>query len=124
MLQLSVLPMSAPASSSQTIQHDADILIQTYLPSSSNGLSGRVQEIPLPLAIPQISFDDREEASFARGHSPALVDLGLTQQIMLNFVDGLNLAMAASPPLRIVGASGPVVGFVYVIILYHHLPRQ
>ncbi|KAE9402233.1 hypothetical protein BT96DRAFT_1017793 [Gymnopus androsaceus JB14] len=50
-----------------------------------------------------------EEASFARGHSPALVDLGLTQQIMLNFVDGLNLAMAASPPLRIVGASGPVV---------------
>ncbi|KAJ4474449.1 hypothetical protein J3R30DRAFT_3295610 [Lentinula aciculospora] len=91
--------------------HDAEILIQTYLPSPSNEPFSR-QEIPLPLAIPQISFDDRQQSSFARGHSPALGELGLAQQVMLSIVDGLNLAMAASPPIRIVGTSGPVVGYL------------
>ncbi|KAJ3873964.1 hypothetical protein F5051DRAFT_417990 [Lentinula edodes] len=92
------------------ISQDADILIKTYLPTLSNGPSK--QEISLPFAIPQISFDDRQESSFARGHCPELGESGFTQQVMLSIVDGLNLAMAASPPIRIVGASGPVVGYL------------
>ncbi|KAJ3709788.1 hypothetical protein EV361DRAFT_380923 [Lentinula raphanica] len=96
---------------SAQIAQDAEILIQTYLPPPLNPTSSK-QEFILPLAVPQISFNDHQEASFARGHSPALGELGLTQQVMLSIVDGLNLAMAASPPTRIVGASGPVVGYL------------
>ncbi|KAJ3981473.1 hypothetical protein F5890DRAFT_1417583 [Lentinula detonsa] len=98
-----------PSSSSQITQ-DAEILVQTYLSHPLNGPSFK-QEI-LPLAIPQITFDDHQEASFARGHSPALGEVGLTQQVMLSIIDGLNLAMAANPPIRIVGTSGPVAGYL------------
>ncbi|KAE9393971.1 hypothetical protein BT96DRAFT_201421 [Gymnopus androsaceus JB14] len=99
-------------------QHDADILIQTHLqvPTSRNGLH-QGHDI---LAIPQLEACNSEsEANFARGYGPALLEVGLTQQVMSTFIDGLNLAMSASPPLHVVGAAGSILGYVYVYSIFY-----
>ncbi|KAJ7739081.1 hypothetical protein DFH07DRAFT_752319 [Mycena maculata] len=38
--------------------------------------------------------------------------VGIPQEKLLAFIDGLNLAMTASPPLRVVNLAGMVIGFV------------
>ncbi|KAF5391245.1 hypothetical protein D9757_003017 [Collybiopsis confluens] len=96
------------------IVHHAEVLAQAYLPSSPSPVPSLNQAIllPVPFAVPQIRFQEGDESTFARGHSPALAEVCLDQKLLLNFIDGLNLAMAVNPPLRIVGTSGPVVGYV------------
>ncbi|KIK63955.1 hypothetical protein GYMLUDRAFT_40166 [Collybiopsis luxurians FD-317 M1] len=92
---------------------NAEVLIQAYLPPSnpSPSLEQKIL-LPVPFAVPQIRFQEGDEPTFARGHSLALAEVGLDQQLLLNFIDGLNLAMTMSSPLRIVATSGPVVGYV------------
>jgi hypothetical protein len=61
--------------------------------------------IPRPICIPQIapSFD----APFARGYNAVLrSSVGISQDELLAFIDGLNLAMTSSPPLRVVDMAG------------------
>ncbi|KAK7048548.1 hypothetical protein R3P38DRAFT_2505441 [Favolaschia claudopus] len=87
---------------------DAELLIASFLPSSPVPTA---QGIPQPFCLPQIatSFD----SPFARGYSPVLQNsVGISQEQLLSFVDGLNLAMTASPPLRVVNLVGNVIGFI------------
>ncbi|KAJ7784350.1 hypothetical protein B0H16DRAFT_1296674 [Mycena metata] len=108
----SVAGQAQPQASSSGVQftRDADFLIQSFLPSSPvshQGPSG----IPLPFCAPQTA--DSFDAPFARGYNAALHDsVGLSQDQLLAFIDGLNLAMTSSPPLRVVNFAGMVIGFV------------
>lgn len=90
------------------LEEEADLLIDTYLPS-------RTAEAPpaydghaiIPFCIPQLGTN--ASAPFARGYNRAL---GISQDDLLSFIDGLNLAMTSSPPLRIVDIAGKVVGYM------------
>lgn len=77
---------------------DSQFLIDNFLPSAAARIS-RKGTLPYPLCLPQIAGD--EFAPFARGYSPALDEaVGLPMEEFVSFVDGLNLAIVASPPLR------------------------
>lgn len=107
---------STTAKSGIQLTHDADFLIQTYIPAplSEEAPPYRPDDIPsiLPLCIPRISVNANPLSAFARGYNPALGTVGITQDMFLSFIDGLNLAIVASPPLRIVNIAGQVIGFV------------
>ncbi|KAK7442481.1 hypothetical protein VKT23_016078 [Stygiomarasmius scandens] len=110
---------SVVTSSGIQLRHDADLLIRHFLPPSpQDSVPGEHPEsedqisLPLPLCIPQISVSAEWDSAFARGYNDNLHSLGISQQILLDFIDGLNLAMAASPPLRVVSAVGRIIGFV------------
>ncbi|KAJ3987721.1 hypothetical protein F5890DRAFT_1404547 [Lentinula detonsa] len=96
--------------------HDADVLIQTYIPAISDADAPpyRQDDIPqiLPLCIPRISVNANPASAFARGYNEALESVGITQEMFLSFIDGLNLAIVASPPLRVVNVVGQIIGFV------------
>ncbi|KAJ4002445.1 hypothetical protein F5050DRAFT_1717559 [Lentinula boryana] len=98
------------------LDHDADVLIQTYIPAISNANAPpyRQDDVPqiLPLCIPRISVNANPASAFARGYNEALESVGITQEMFLSFIDGLNLAIVASPPLRVVNAVGQIIGFV------------
>lgn len=108
-------PVTASSTGVQLV-HDADFLIQTYIPAPSDTETPpyRRDDIPqlLPLCIPRISVSANPASAFARGYNPALDTVGITQEMFLSFIDGLNLAIVASPPLRIVNVVGQLVGFV------------
>ncbi|KAF8825997.1 hypothetical protein F5879DRAFT_923037 [Lentinula edodes] len=108
-------PVTASSTGVQLV-HDADFLIQTYIPAPSDAEAPpyRRDDIPqlLPLCIPRISVSANPASAFARGYNPALDTVGITQEMFLSFIDGLNLAIVASPPLRIVNVVGQLVGFV------------
>ncbi|KAJ7741978.1 hypothetical protein DFH07DRAFT_837188, partial [Mycena maculata] len=52
------------------------------------------------------------DAPFARGYNSALESVNIPQEQLLAFIDGLNLAMTASTPLRVVNIAGLVIGFL------------
>ncbi|KAJ7677449.1 hypothetical protein B0H17DRAFT_910238, partial [Mycena rosella] len=93
---------------------DADYLIQSFLPMPEPEPAPppyHPSGLPMPFCTPQIavSFD----SPFARGYSPELqTSAGIPQEQLLAFIDGLNLAMTASPPLRVVNLAGAVIGFI------------
>lgn len=104
--------------------HDTELLIQTYLPPSDASLPFKeLPEVPTAtqaFCLPQLSvgFD----TPFARGYNSELDTVaGLRQEDVLKFIDGLNMAMTASPPLRVVALAGQVVGLVYVSIFQYLL---
>ncbi|KAF8171961.1 hypothetical protein K438DRAFT_1981774 [Mycena galopus ATCC 62051] len=112
------------ASSSQSgggiqLVRDADVLIQSFLPASESPASPHGQTgIPQPFCTPQIatSFD----SPFARGYSPVLQSsVGISQDQFLAFIDGLNLAMTASPPLRVAILISFIAGMVIGFVPYH-----
>ncbi|KAK7019940.1 hypothetical protein R3P38DRAFT_2536107 [Favolaschia claudopus] len=85
------------------LAHDADTFIQPFLPPSDirTASTGSTNGIPLPLCIPQVASSFT--SPFARGYNPVLeISAGISQDQLLAFIDGLNLAMTASPPLRVV----------------------
>ncbi|KAJ7195481.1 hypothetical protein GGX14DRAFT_676698, partial [Mycena pura] len=86
------------------LDRDSEFLIQSFLPQSPPSEYAQ-PGLPLPFCTPQIapSFD----APFARGYNRALQDsVGISQDELLAFIDGLNIAMTASPPLRVVNLAG------------------
>ncbi|KAJ7816975.1 hypothetical protein B0H14DRAFT_2374294 [Mycena olivaceomarginata] len=97
-----------PSSSGGGIElvRDADFLIQSFLPAAGSPVSPHAPTgIPQPFCTPQIavSFD----SPFARGYNPVLQNsVGISQDQLLAFIDGLNLAMTSSPPLRVVNFAG------------------
>ncbi|THU98669.1 hypothetical protein K435DRAFT_837982 [Dendrothele bispora CBS 962.96] len=127
---------TSPVATSSGIQlrRDADLLIRHFLPpgppervpsqdeqhrpddhgESTNQETNRRtgNALPLPLCIPQISVSAEWDSAFARGYNDQLQSLGISQQMLLNFIDGLNLAISASPPLRVVSLVGRAIGFV------------
>jgi hypothetical protein len=121
--------------------HDAEVLINAYLPPESAaeafvsgfrrrtiphpdpqraGAGEQVEPWPLPFCLPQLTSS--RTSTFARGYNAELENVELSQETILKFVDGLNLAMTASPPLRIVDTTGKVIGFVYVSISSRFFP--
>ncbi|KAJ7204830.1 hypothetical protein GGX14DRAFT_501037 [Mycena pura] len=99
-----------PEPSSIQLDRDSEFLIQSFLPPSPPP-EYAPPGLPLPFCTPQItpSFD----APFARGYNRALQDsVGISQDELLAFLDGLNIAMTASPPLRVVNLAGMVIGFI------------
>ncbi|GAW08273.1 hypothetical protein LENED_010327 [Lentinula edodes] len=110
---LSVEEASTETHSGIQLAHDADLLIRTYVPSSlSLNQPYTGPPIPLPLCIPQVGVSPDEHSTFARGYNEVLNDTGIPQDVLLNFIDGLNMAIIASPPLRVVGTVGKVIGFI------------
>ncbi|KAJ7069586.1 hypothetical protein C8F01DRAFT_1245785 [Mycena amicta] len=97
------------------LERDTEYLIQSYLPPTGPPPGYQPPGLPLPFCTPQIapSF----EAPFARGYSPALHAVGVPQDELLGFIDGLNNAMTASPPLRVVDVAGKIIGFMYAFNL-------
>jgi len=69
-----------------------------------------VQRLALPVVLPQIRTS--YEAPFARGYNPELAVSGVEQVDLLAFIDGLKIAIAANPPLRIVDAAGMIISMV------------
>ncbi|KAG7446585.1 uncharacterized protein BT62DRAFT_932022 [Guyanagaster necrorhizus] len=108
-------PVYASSSVSTGIQlaRDAELLINDFLPDSrsSADYAGPSQGIPLPLCIPQIAT--KFDSSFARGYNDVLAEaVDIPQAELLSFIDGLNLAMTASPPLRVVDTAGMIIGLI------------
>ncbi|KAJ7100381.1 hypothetical protein C8R44DRAFT_642010 [Mycena epipterygia] len=101
-----------PKASSSGIQltRDADFLIQSFLPATKSVPPFEAPKLPLPYCVPQLTtgFD----APFGRGYNPVLESVDIPQEQLLAFIDGLNLAMTASPPLRVVNLAGMAIGFV------------
>ncbi|KAJ7100010.1 hypothetical protein B0H15DRAFT_770489 [Mycena belliarum] len=98
------------ASTGVHLTRDAEYLIRSFLPAAESVPPFEPPKLPLPYCAPQLTtgFD----APFARGYNPLLEDLHINQEQLLAFIDGLNLAMTASPPLRVVNLAGMVIGFV------------
>ncbi|KAJ7442594.1 hypothetical protein FB451DRAFT_1057468 [Mycena latifolia] len=106
-------PQPAAASSGIQLARDADYLIQSFLPIPDAHAPPPYDPsgIPMPFCTPQIATNF--DSPFARGYSPALqTSAGISQEELLSFIDGLNLCMSASPPLRVVNFAGMVIGFV------------
>ncbi|KAF8162452.1 hypothetical protein K438DRAFT_1985102 [Mycena galopus ATCC 62051] len=92
------------------LSRDADYLIESFLPPSASPPSYGISKLPLPYCVPQLTpaFD----APFCRAYNPTLECVDISQEQLLAFIDGLNLAMTASPPLRVVNIVGMAIGFV------------
>jgi hypothetical protein len=92
------------------LTRDADYLIQSFLPTTEAAPLFEIPKLPLPYCAPQLTpgFD----APFCRAYNPILESVDLPQDQLLAFIDGLNLAMTASPPLRVVNIIGMAIGFV------------
>nr|GAT51644.1 predicted protein [Mycena chlorophos] len=105
-------PQRQPSAKSTGVNltRDADLLISTFLPPDEVPAFPSVPALPLPYCAPQITSG--YEAPFSRGYHSALETVDISQEQLLSFIDGLNLAMTASPPLRVVNLAGMVIGFV------------
>ncbi|KAH8113843.1 hypothetical protein DFH11DRAFT_278873 [Phellopilus nigrolimitatus] len=68
------------------------------------------EPLRLPFCLPQMSSGGT--STFVRAYSRELHASGVKMDDWLRFIDGLNIAMTASPPLRIVDAAGLIIGFV------------
>ncbi|KAK0455478.1 uncharacterized protein EV420DRAFT_1749275 [Desarmillaria tabescens] len=109
---MSSTPPQASSSASTGIQlaRDAELLIQDFLPPYSEH-TGPSNGIPLPLCIPQTAT--KFGSPFSRGYNNVLSEaVDLPQAELLAFIDGLNLAMTASPPLRVVDTAGMIIGLI------------
>ena len=104
---------SSDDSDSDTEEEDAQLLVDTYLPQYHAERPPMYEGPPiLPLCIPQTGTN--ATSPFARGYHPGI---GISMEEFVGFVDGLNVAMTNSPPLRIVDMAGQIIGFVYVLSL-------
>lgn len=97
------------------LARDANVLINNFLPPQVQSPLRPPHGLHLPLCIPQISPEFG--APFARGYNESLEEMvEISQSQLLSFIDGLNLAIVASPPLRIVDFAGKMIGMVYVFL--------
>ncbi|KZT55812.1 hypothetical protein CALCODRAFT_518508 [Calocera cornea HHB12733] len=72
--------------------------------------TARGDKLPLPVAVPQLT--GKYDSAFVRAYCPQLQAAGVGMQEWLDFCDGLNIAIIASPPLRVVDKAGMIIGFV------------
>lgn len=72
------------------------------------------QRLAFPVVFPQLatSFHGPGFSPFSRGYAPALAPAGVSLNEWLAFVDGLNLAFTANPPLQMLGLVGGFIGMV------------
>ncbi|CAK5284057.1 unnamed protein product [Mycena citricolor] len=111
-------PQSPPQIGPSGIEfvRDAEYLIESFLPAYAPPTAPPTyarSALPMPFCTPQIAV--KFDSAFARGYNFELQNaVGISQEEFLQFIDGLNLAMTASPPLRVVNTVGMAIGFVYV----------
>lgn len=80
------------------LEKDSHALIDTFLPSTTYA-SPPKGLLTTPFCLPQILSGER--TPFARGYSNVLLEsVNLPMEEFLSFIDGLNLAIVDSPPLR------------------------
>ncbi|KAF8162454.1 hypothetical protein K438DRAFT_1942058 [Mycena galopus ATCC 62051] len=91
------------------LTRDADYLIESFLPASASPPPYEISKLLCRIALPT---DAGFDAPFCRAYNPTLQSVDITQEQLLSFIDGLNLAMTASPPLRVVNIVGMAIGFV------------
>jgi len=103
------MPIAGLDSDELELEEEARLLVDTYLPEVSASEKPPKYDGPaiIPLCIPQTGT--KASAPFLRGYNPSV---GISQEDFLAFLDGLNLAMTASPPLRVVDVAGKIIGFV------------
>ena len=101
---------SHPAEADQ----DANDLINAFL--NGNMIETRRGKLERPICLPQMEMGF--DMPFARAYPPALADFGISKEGFLEFLDGLNTAMIASPPLQVVDYAGLIVGFVCVNVFF------
>ncbi|KAI5121178.1 hypothetical protein M0805_005979 [Coniferiporia weirii] len=97
-----VAPEELTAHSNQ----DAETLFSSFRSAPSDGL----RPLAMPFCIPQATSG--HASLFTRAYSPELQASGIEMDDWIKFIDGLNLAMTASPPLRVVNFVGLVLGLV------------
>ncbi len=73
-----------------------------------------VAPLPKPFALPQLtrSLPGGVLSPFSRGYSEELEKRGIRQDEFLEFLDNLNFVFTDNKPLRILGLSGGILGFV------------
>ncbi|KAF8307280.1 hypothetical protein DL93DRAFT_136346 [Clavulina sp. PMI_390] len=100
---------SPPSATTPQIYTEADAATLFGTPPPAPNRAS-IQRLSLPVALPQtrVAYD----APFVRGWNQELALSGVHQDEWLAFLDGLNIAMTTSPPLRVIGAAGQIIGFV------------
>ncbi|KAJ6551528.1 hypothetical protein B0H19DRAFT_1378246 [Mycena capillaripes] len=108
--QMTTPDLRGPPPSGIHLTRDAEYLIQSFLPATQFPPAFQTPKLPLPYCAPQLTpaFD----APFCRAYNSTLESVDISQEQLLAFIDGLNLAMTASPPLRVVNLVGMAIGFV------------
>ncbi|KAI5121179.1 hypothetical protein M0805_005980 [Coniferiporia weirii] len=91
---------------SEYSNEDAEALFSGFRRVPSEG----IQPLAVPLCIPQTT--PGATTLFTRAYSPELQASGIEMDDWIKFIDALNLAHTASPPLRVVDMAGMVIGLV------------
>ncbi|KAI5828730.1 hypothetical protein K523DRAFT_276169 [Schizophyllum commune Tattone D] len=92
------------------VERDSQFLIDSFLPSAAD-VGPAKSALPLPFCLPQVVAG--EGTPFARGYSEVLLEtVNLSMEEFVAFMDGLNIATAASLPLRVVHMVGQAIAYV------------
>ncbi|VUC36624.1 unnamed protein product [Clonostachys rosea] len=114
----SSLPVSVTAEESAAVTSRNPTLpfqqanVPTYLsyPTSTPSISASISEPSRIIAIPATTA--KLGSPFLRAYPPSLARLHISKDLFLGFIDQLNRASVASPPVQVVGLIGNVVGMV------------
>lgn len=99
-----------------------DFTAGTEKPSASRPTYQSSQSTPSqpnkkPIAIPAVDWSS--DSPFIRAYAPILKDYKLPQEVFLSFLDRLNKAIASSPPLQVLDATGGVLNAVPILFPLH-----
>lgn len=93
---------------------DADENLDEFLTfthaSQIQPTSTTLPRLSRPIAIPQLIPGPGKP--FSRAFPPALYPSGITQSAFLSYLDNLNIIASGTPPLRILGMTGGLIGMV------------
>ncbi|THU78304.1 hypothetical protein K435DRAFT_973578, partial [Dendrothele bispora CBS 962.96] len=106
-------PSDAPSiaiSSGIQLHRDADLLIRHFLTPSPSDRTPSQDEQRRPEDHGESTNQETDRRT--EGYNDQFQSLGISQQMLLSFIDGLNLAISASLPLRVVSLVGRAIGFV------------
>jgi hypothetical protein len=84
---------------------------------SSLSAQSQPQTNKKPIAIPAV--DSSFDSPFLRAYAPILKDYKLPQEVFFSFLDRLNKAIASSPPLQVLDATGGVLNAVPILFPLH-----
>lgn len=95
----------APYSNNPTRYHQNEAQYSPLSPFST-----RPSTSSLPIAIP--ATDSALGSPFLRAYPPSLAHYSITPSTFLSFIDALNRILVVSPPVRVLGLAGNIVGMV------------
>ncbi|OKL58173.1 hypothetical protein UA08_06834 [Talaromyces atroroseus] len=92
-------------------------MFETGESSNTPPLSSTQQQPKRTVAIPAV--DSSFNSPFIRAYAPILKDYNLPQEVFLSFLDRLNKAIANSPPLQVLDATGGLLSSVPILFPLH-----